>query len=115
MAAFCFNLITYNLQTRSPDSIGNGIVDKVAEDAIDKAGIGGYHDLLGHRQACSDAFVLEGEGCVVEDAANNLYHIHLLVFLTIAEVIGIHLVEPCERTHVKQQFVHTHALGIAAL
>ena len=59
--------------------------------------------------------MLEGEGCVVEDAANNLYHIHLLVFLTIAEVIGIHLVEPCERTHVKQQLVHTLALGIAAL
>ncbi len=32
-----------------------------------------------------------------------------------AEVIGIHLVEPCQRTHVEQQLVHALALGIAAL
>ena len=31
-----------------------------------------------------------------------------------AEVIGIHLVEPSQRTHVKQQFVHALALCIAA-
>ena len=29
-------------------------------------------------------------------------------------MIGIHLVKPCQRTHVKQQLVHALALGIAA-
>ena len=48
MAAFCFNLITYNLQTRSPDSIGNGIVDKVAEDAIDQTLVAQHFHMLRH-------------------------------------------------------------------
>ena len=106
--------LTGDFNERCIRAVGYDIVYDVAEDAIDKAGVSGYHDLRGHLQAWCDPFFLERKGCVVEDAANNLHHIHILVFITIAEMVGVHLVEPCQRTHVEQQLVHALALGIAA-
>ena len=77
--------LTCDFNERCIRGIGYDIVYEIAEDAIDKAGISGYHDLLGHCQSCCDAFLLECEGCIVEDAANNLHHIHLLVIFTMAK------------------------------
>ena len=107
---------TGDFNERCTRSVGDDIVYEVAEDAIDKAGVSGYNDLLGHLQAWRDPFLLECEGRIIENTANNLYYIHILVFLTIAEVIGLHLVEPCERTHVEQLLLQLAAqLGLALL
>ena len=48
MAAFCLNLATRDLQTRCPDSIGDGIVYKVTEDAVYQALVAQHFHMLRH-------------------------------------------------------------------
>ena len=76
----------------SPRSVGDDVVNEVAEDTVDEAVITGDNDVLGHRQAWCYAFLLERESCVVEDAASNLRNVYFLAFFAKVEVAGIHFV-----------------------
>ena len=76
----------------SPCGVCDDVVDEVAEDTVYEAGITGDNNLLGHRQAWCDAFLLECESCVIEDAASNLRNVYFLAFFAKLEVAGIHFV-----------------------
>jgi hypothetical protein len=82
MAAFGFCLFADNVETRGSCSVGNGIVDEIAEDAVEQTCISEYFYMSGHLKQRGDAFVVELQGGVVESTLDDVQDIHMVVIIT---------------------------------
>ena len=82
MTAFMFILFADDGETRGTCGVGNDIVDEVAEDAVEQAGIAEDFYMAGYLERRGDALVVELQGGIVEDTLNDLQDIYLMVILT---------------------------------